>query len=42
MKDVYETARDMFILMECVKGGELFDYLKTYEIAEDVAALIIF
>ena len=42
MKDVYETAKDMYILMECVQGGELFDYIKQYEIQEEVAALIVY
>ena len=27
IRDVYESKRWIFISMECVKGGELFNYL---------------
>lgn len=28
MKDVFETSSHMYIIMERVEGGELFDYIK--------------
>jgi len=30
VKDVYESARDIFIVMEHVTGGELFDYIVSH------------
>lgn len=41
MKDVYENKQYMYILMECVQGGELFDHIKCNEIKEKEGALII-
>ena len=41
MKDHYETLQHMFIMMECMEGGELFDHIKEYEISEREAALIV-
>lgn len=32
MKDVVETMQHMFIMMEIVEGGELFEHLNDYEI----------
>jgi serine/threonine protein kinase len=32
MKDHFETLQHMFIMMECMEGGELFDHIKEYEI----------
>jgi calcium/calmodulin-dependent protein kinase I len=32
MKEVYETLGNMYIMMECMMGGELFDHIKDYEI----------
>ena len=40
MKDVFETLQHMFIIMECMHGGELFDHIKDYEISEKEAALV--
>jgi len=42
MKDVYETKKYMYILMECVEGGELFDRIKSNEIKEKEACLITY
>lgn len=42
MKDVYETKKYMYILMECVEGGELFDRIKSHEIKEKEACLITY
>lgn len=42
MKDVYETKKFMYILMECVQGGELFEHIKNYEIEEKEALVITF
>lgn len=32
MKEVFETLQNMYIMMECMTGGELFDHIKDYEI----------
>jgi serine/threonine protein kinase len=43
MKDVIENKQYMYILMECVQGGELFDHIKEHQkITEKEAAHIIF
>ena len=42
MKEVYETEKNIFIVMEQVKGGELFDHIKTYELEEREVALCMF
>jgi serine/threonine protein kinase len=42
MKDVYETKKFMYILMECVQGGELFEHIKNFEISEKEALVITF
>ena len=42
MKDVYETKKFMYILMECIQGGELFEHIKDYEIEEKEALVITF
>lgn len=34
MKETYETEKNMYIIMEQVSGGELFDHIKTYELEE--------
>lgn len=33
MKDHFETLQHMFIMMECMEMGELFDHIKEYEIS---------
>lgn len=33
MKDVFETPQSMFIMMESIEGGELFDHIKDSEIS---------
>lgn len=33
MRDVYENKKFIYILMECVEGGELFEHIKNYEIS---------
>jgi calcium/calmodulin-dependent protein kinase I len=40
MKDVIETNQHMYIIMEIVEGGELFEHLNDYEITEKEAALV--
>jgi serine/threonine protein kinase len=42
MKDVYETRQYMYILMECIEGGELFDHIKNNDISERDALLITY
>jgi len=32
MKEHFETLQNMFIMMECMLGGELFDHIKNFEI----------
>lgn len=41
MRDAFETYQTMYIMMECVQGGELFEHIKNTEIAEKEACLII-
>ena len=33
MRDAYETLWNMYIMMECIQGGELFDHIKDYEVS---------
>jgi serine/threonine protein kinase len=40
MRDAFETHERMYILMECVQGGELFEHIKECEIPEREACLI--
>ena len=43
MVDVIENKKFMYILMECVYGGELFDHIKVNQkISEKEAARIIY
>ena len=42
MKEVYETEKNIYIVMEQVRGGELFDHIKTYELEEREVALCMF
>jgi serine/threonine protein kinase len=42
MKETYETERNMYIIMEQVSGGELFDHIKTYELEEQEVSLSMF
>ena len=42
MKETYETKQNMYIIMEQVSGGELFDHIKTYELEEREIALIMY
>ena len=42
MIDAFETLTNMYIMMECMQGGELFDHIKDNEIQEKEAALITF
>lgn len=39
MREVYETEKNIYIVMEQVRGGELFDHIKTYELEEREVAL---
>jgi serine/threonine protein kinase len=40
MRDAFETFPTMYIMMECVQGGELFEHIKETEISEREACLI--
>lgn len=42
MRETYETEKYMYIIMEQVSGGELFEHIKTYEPEEQEIALIMF
>lgn len=42
MKETYETEKNMYIIMEQVSGGELFDHIKTYELEEREVAVCMF
>jgi hypothetical protein len=42
MKEVYETEKYICIIMEQVKGGELFEHLKTFELDEREIASIMY
>ena len=42
MKDVYENKNFIYIIMECVEGGELFDYIKNNLISEREGLLITY
>ena len=42
MKETYETEKNMYIIMEQVSGGELFDHIKTYELEEREVSLTMF
>ena len=42
MKETYETEKNMYIIMEQVSGGELFDHIKTYELEEKEVAICMY
>lgn len=42
MRETYETEKYMYIIMEQVSGGELFEHIKTYELEEREIALIMY
>lgn len=42
MRETYETDKYMFIIMDAVKGGELFEHIKNYELEEREISLIMF
>jgi serine/threonine protein kinase len=42
MREIYETEKNIYIVMEQVRGGELFDHIKTYELEEREVALCMF
>ena len=41
MKESYETDKYLFIVMEQVNGGELFEHIRTYDLDEKEVALIM-
>jgi serine/threonine protein kinase len=41
MRENFETFDNMFIMMEVIQGGELFEHIKDYEISEKEACLIV-
>jgi len=40
MRENFEDFEHMYIMMEVVQGGELFEHIKDYEISEREACLI--
>jgi len=42
MREIYETEKYIYIIMEQVGGGELFEYIKSYELEEHEIALIMY
>jgi serine/threonine protein kinase len=42
MRESYETEQYLHIIMEQVKGGELFEHIKTYELEEREVAIIMY
>jgi serine/threonine protein kinase len=42
MRETYETEKNMYIIMEQVTGGELFDHIKMYELEEREVALCMY
>ena len=42
IRETYETEKYMFIIMEQVTGGELFEHIKHAELKEREIALIMF
>ena len=42
MRETYETEKHIYIIMEQVSGGELFEHIKTYELEEREIALIMY
>ena len=42
MKETYETQNYMYIIMEKVSGGELFEQIKTYELEEKEVAITMY
>ena len=41
MRENFETFENMFIMMEVIQGGELFEHIKEFEISEKEACLIV-
>ena len=42
MKEIFETKEHMYIIMECIQGGELFDHIKNKEMPEKEAAFVAY
>ena len=42
MRETFETESHIYIVMEQVNGGELFEHIKTYELEESEIALIMY
>ena len=42
MRETYETDKNMYIIMEQVNGGELFEHIRSYELEEKEVALIMY
>jgi hypothetical protein len=42
MKEIYDAEKNLYIIMELVKGGELFDHLRAYDLDEKEVALIMY
>jgi serine/threonine protein kinase len=42
MRETYETEKNMYIIMEQVSGGELFDHVKTFELEPNEVAISMY
>ena len=42
MREVYETKTHMYLIMECIQGGELFDHIKSKEMGELESAFVTY
>lgn len=41
MKDAFETMQNMYIMMESIQGGELFDHIKDFDISGNIPLFIL-
>ena len=42
MRESFETESHIYIIMEQINGGDLFEHIKTYELEEGEIALIMY
>jgi serine/threonine protein kinase len=41
MKETYEAEKCLYIVMEQVRGGQLFDHIRNYDLDEKEIAIIM-
>ncbi len=41
MKETYEAEKSLYIVMEQVRGGQLFDHIRNYDLDEKEIAIIM-